>query len=264
MLYLLQNNHVHAMTGVLALALRRSGRVLHDFSLIPGEPLPEPPCPPARPRFYYGSTGLLRRLHRERSAWVFDDAHALDQRGWAAHRGPDLLNPEVELLTLGQLQARPFSQPYFVRPVLEQKAFAGQVIASPDLAPLFQGRKGVVHAHDPALLVAVSPLVADIAEEYRFVVLDGQVRLGSRYRQAGALSVSAEVPARALAQARELASGWLPARFIVMDMAVLADGAARIVEFNSVHSSGLYAIAGEAFAGVVEEALALHPACRAG
>jgi hypothetical protein len=40
-----------------------------------------------------------------------------------------------------------------------------------------------------------------------------------------------------------------------MDVAVLDDGSARVVEFNSIHSSGLYAIDGAAFAEVVEEAV---------
>jgi hypothetical protein len=258
MLFLLQNNYVEAMTGVLARALTRAGRAFHDFSLVPGEPLPEPPCPADLPRFYYGSTGMLRRLHRRQDVWVFDNARALDQRECATHRAPDLLNGQVELLTLGQLQAQPFCRPYFVRPVLEQKAFAGQVIASADLAPLFRGRHGIVHAHDESLLVAVSPVVDNIVAEYRFVVLGGKVRLGSRYRLDGTLSVSAKVPAEVWAQADQLAQGWLPAPFVVMDVALLADGRALLVEFNSVHSSGLYAIPGEAFAEVVAEALALR------
>ncbi len=40
-----------------------------------------------------------------------------------------------------------------------------------------------------------------------------------------------------------------------MDVAVLRDGSARIVEFNAVHSTGLYDIDLEAFAAVVEEAV---------
>lgn len=255
MLFLLQNNHVDAMTGRLAFALRRAGFAMRDFSLVPNEPLPALPdgVDADTPRFYYGSTGLLRRLHGVGEPSVFDTPAALDQRVWQAHRD-DLLNPAPELLVFGELRARAFTAPYFVRPVCEQKAFAGQVVASPDLSPLFQSRKGIVRVLPDDLLVAVAPVVAGIAAEYRFVALNGRARLGTQYRLAGALSVTDHVPPDVWECAQRLASGWLPAPFIVMDVAMLADGTARLIEFNSVHSSGLYAIRGEAFAELAIEA----------
>lgn len=257
MLFLLQNNHVDAMTGRLAFALRRAGFALHDFSLLPDKPLPALPdgVDADIPRFYYGSTGLLRRLHALAEPSVFDGPAALDQRVWQAHRD-DLLNPAPEVLTFGDLCARDFTAPYFVRPVCEQKAFAGQVMTSSDMQPLCQGRKGVVHAHCPELLVAISPVVENIVAEYRFVVLDHQVRLGSRYRLEGVLSRSAQIAPEIWAQAQALAEGWMPAEFIVMDVAILATGRAVLIEFNSVHSSGLYDIPGDEFAVVVSEAVA--------
>lgn len=255
MLFLLQNNHVDAMTGRLAFALRRSGFALHDFSLLPDKPLPDLSSGVSTdtPRFYYGSTGLLRRLHALDEPSVFDTPAALDQRIWQTQRA-DLLNPEAEVLTFGDLRARAFTAPYFVRPVCEQKAFAGQVVATADLSPLFQSRKGIVRDLADDLLVAVAPVVDGIAAEYRFIVLNGCARLGARYRLDGTLSVSDSVPPEAWQWAHRLAACWLPAPFIVMDVAILTDGTARLIEFNSVHSSGLYAIRGEAFAELVVEA----------
>ena len=255
MLFLLQNNHVEAMTGRLAFGLRRAGFAIHDFSLMPDKPLPALPegIGACTPLFYYGSTGLLRRLHAIGEPSVFDTPAALDQRIWQTHRD-DLLNQAPEVLPFGELRARAFTAPYFVRPVCEQKAFAGQVVATADLSPLYQGRKGIVRLLSDDLLVAVAPVVTGIIAEYRFVVLNGQARLGSRYRQDGALSVSDEVTPEAWAWAQRLASRWMPASFIVMDIALLADGTARLIEFNSVHSSGLYAIRGEQFGALVEEA----------
>lgn len=258
MLWLIQNNYVAAMTGKLAWALNLSGRTLYDFSLVPGEPLPELPCAPDEPHFFYGSTGLLQRL-RATPEWagsVYGDKASLDQRYWYEHRARDMLNPTFELQTLQQLREGAHGKTFFVRPVVDQKAFAGQVVVNGDLAGLYLGRKGEIRQHKDDLLVAVSPVLPAISAEYRLVVKDHCVRLGSQYRKDGRLDIRPEVPAEVLEQAQALAAGWMPADFIVMDVAVMPDGEMRIIEFNSVHSSGLYAIAGAEFAALVEEAWA--------
>jgi len=86
-------------------------------------------------------------------------------------------------------------------------------------------------------------------------VLDGKVRAGSRYREGGRLSIHPDVPYDVLRQARQHANRWLPADFIVMDLAVLPGNQTRIVEFNSVHTSGLYAIEPLQFMEVVRDAV---------
>lgn len=62
------------------------------------------------------------------------------------------------------------------------------------------------------------------------------------------------MPAHVLAAASRLAEGWQTARLNTMDVALLADGSFRIVEFNCIHSSGLYSIDGEAFMKTIEDA----------
>ena len=260
MLWLLQNNYVQAMTGRLARALHHTGQTLLDFSIKPDEDFPLEPSLALTPHFCYGSTGMLRRLRKSPSwcAGIFGTEDSLDQRYWQVHLSSLLLNPEQEILTFEALCARPFTQPYFVRPLTEQKAFGGQVVSSLDLTGLSQGRKGVLHKQSPSMLVAVSPVVANIHAEYRFVILNGEARLGSQYRRAGQLDISPVVAEHIWQQAQIFAGGWMPADFIVMDMAVLHNGECRVIEFNSVHSSGLYAIDAGEFATVVEEAVALR------
>jgi hypothetical protein len=255
MLWLIQNNYVEAMTGKLAWALHTSGRRMHDFSLVPGEPLPDFPCHPSEPHFFYGSTGMLQRLRKDPdwAASIYGDEASLDQRTWYQHRAADMLNRTFEVMTLQQLRDIKQGQTFFVRPVVDQKAFAGQVVLDGDFAGLYRGRKGEAREHRADLLVAVSPLIPVISAEYRLVVKDHRVRLGSQYRKDGRLDVQAGVPAEVLARAQTLVAGWMPADFIVMDIAVMPDGDVRIIEFNSVHSSGLYAISGVQFAELVEE-----------
>jgi hypothetical protein len=158
-------------------------------------------------------------------------------------------------MTLQALQARQQTQSFFVRPALDQKAFSGHVALNGDLSGIFRTRKAQFREQPIDLLLAVSPVVFGIHAEYRFVVLHHQVRLGSRYRLDGQLSLEALVEPHAWAAAQALAEGWMPASFIMMDVAVFSDGSARIIEFNSVHSSGIYHIRGEDFACLVEEAV---------
>ena len=258
--WLLQNNYVDSMTGKLAWALQRMGRTILDFSVLPDQPLPALPLAAGAPFFFYGSTGLLQRMRTMPYAkdYIFGEAESLDQRLWQASLGPRLLNPTAQFLSLGELKklVSKTTPPFFVRPVLDQKAFSGLVVSDGDLSPLYVGKKGLHRAHPDDMLLAMSSVVSNIAAEYRFVVLDGQVRLGSRYRLEGRLSPSPEVPRSAFESAQTLASTTLPASFIVMDVAILEDDSARIVEFNSVHSSGLYEIPPEEFVLLVEEAVA--------
>ena len=265
MLWLLQDNFVDSMSGRMAFdgitsrmafALRNSGRALHGFSLVPGEPLPELPLSPADPHFFYGSTGMAQRLLGE-PEWahgVFLHNDSLDQRAWLANRGKDMLNPTCEVMTLAKLEANTPAAPFFVRPVLVAKAFAGQVVRGRDLSGLYRARRGIMKELEPDLLVAVSPL-QDIEAEYRFVVYRHQVVTGSRYRLDGKLSLSAEIPAEVLVGASALAAGWMPHEFIVMDVARVAGGKLCLIEFNSVHSSGLYDIPLSEYIEAVERAV---------
>ncbi len=259
MLWLLQNNFVEGMTGKLAWALKHTSRPMHDFSVTAGQGLPAFPIEPSDPHFFYGSTGMLQQLRATQwGKYLFDNALSLDQRHWQANMGQRLLNASAEFMELDAVKNRVRNYPnsaFFVRPVIAQKAFAGHVVRNGDLSAIFKDRNGQAQAQSGSLLVAVSPLVSNLEAEYRFVVLDGEIRLGSRYREHGEMAVSAKnIPKNIWSAAQELAKGWMPASFVVMDVAVLSNGDLRVIEFNSVHSSGLYQIDCESFAELVEVA----------
>jgi hypothetical protein len=250
MLWLLQNNYVDSpsgrmafdgITSRMAFALRNSRRALHDFSFVAGEPLPELPVHQTDPHFFYGSTGLVQRLMSlpEWAPAVFLAPESLDQRAWLQNRRADMLNPTCEVMTLGELEANVPQSPFFVRPVVVAKAFSGQVARDGDLSGLYRARRGLLKELSPDLLVAVSPL-QDIQAEYRLIVYRHRVVTGSRYVLNGQRSLSADLPEDVLAGANALAAHWMPSEFICMDVAVLPGGALRIIEFNSVHSCGLY------------------------
>lgn len=259
MLWLLQNNYVSRLTAPVAMALRAHDRSFHDFSVVPGQPLPAFPVSSNAPHFVYGSTGLVRRL-QELDGWrdaLFLDERSLDQREWLLRRPNDMLNGESQVLPLQALTQDCPTTPFFVRPVELQKAFVGQVVLNGNLEPLFESRThGVAHRREQPLdmLVSVSP-VQNIRAEFRCLLYRGALVTASQYRENGTHAIRAGLPASVASGVQALAEGWLPSELTVMDVALLADDTLRIVEFNSVHSSGLYAMPLALFIDAVEQAV---------
>lgn len=232
---------------------------MYDFSLPPGRALPEMPVPACEPHFFYGSTLLAKRLEED-AQWAFGQLQQLgllDPAVWSTFRGADMLNERFHLLSLGELRAAVPHDAFFVRPAVEQKAFAGQVVRGGDLSGLYVGSRGDRREHSDSLMVCVSPL-QDIRAEYRFLVHNHQVMLGSRYKLDDELSTCSDIPVDVFEVAQQLAQGWQPARLSVMDVAILPGNVPKIVEFNSVHSSGLYAMDLKRVATVIEVAVHEH------
>lgn len=253
--WILQNNMVSPMTSKVAWALR-----LHDYPFLDcsvldcGDALFS--CVEAlqgSPYFYYGSTGGFRMLVERYGVTsnVYTNPSTLDSRTWSNHLAHNLLNPHPEIMPLHAFEERIQSgqiRDAFVRPVVEQKAFTGCVIQADADGVIntngiwidrFLHRKN----HDPQMLLAVSPVVSSpIVAEWRCVSLDGHVELMSRYKKDGRLSVLGEVVPGVVVFVDNVLKAWHPDRAMIVDVALLANGEYRIVEFNGLHSSGLYAI----------------------
>lgn len=240
--FALQNNweRVEAMTARFARALRFSGRELFDFSImgdIPERLFEET----TGPRFLYGSSQMVQKAYADSRLKpdLFFDPAQFDQRAWVANRGDDLLNAAGANISWSDLRVLTEKETVFVRPTFEQKSFAG-VLVGPDTAKeWFVGVEGRNSRLNDDTQVWVSR-PKKILAEYRFIVLDHEIVTGSRYRADDRLAVSAEIPEVVFARAQGLARGWHPARFVTMDVAVVTETDFRIVEFNSIHSSGLY------------------------
>lgn len=258
MLWLIQNNYVERNTGPIAEYVRTSGGEIFDFSAVTGEPLPAFPLNPNEKHFFCGSTQLLDRLSSDVSwaPYVFQDKDTLDQRNWVNNRGADMLNGDCETMTLAEFEQvlstrEDWVNGVFVRPTHVGKAFNGHVSVDGDLSTIYTDRRGYPRLQDPKLLVSTSP-VKVIKAEYRFIVLNNELKLGSSYRVDGAFQVSSDIPDHVWQGASELAKGWMPGKFVVMDVAVREDGSMCIVEFNGVQSAGLYGISIPAFVELVE------------
>jgi hypothetical protein len=253
----IQNNRVDRATGPIAAAVRESGRLLLDFSFDPRWPIAQQLPNTDAKRFFYGSSELIKQLHADRAlrAEIYFDPATLDHGVWLAQRGAQMLNADGEELTLASLAGHIEDGGCFIRPVKDIKAFSGAVVTSDSFAAWRASQQARNSSLHDEMKVWVAPLKA-IDAEYRLVVLDGQIRAGTRYRLGNETSSSPDVPEPVRVAASKLATGWQSARLNTMDVAQLADGTFRIVEFNCIHTSGLYAVHRPAFMAAVEEAYA--------
>jgi hypothetical protein len=255
--FILQNNWVAAMTARFAEAVRAHGREIDDFSVMNDDEIPDRIREKEGNLFFYGSTELVRRVSDDEKLrrFLFFDIGQFDQRIWVENRERDLLNGQGVSVSWGELKELAAREPVFARPTFEQKSFAGALVTPESAQDWFTRMEKRNGRLVPESQVWVST-PKSILEEYRFIVLDGRIVTGSRYRAGGVLAASAQVPAAVLAEAARLARGWLPARLVTMDVAVLENGAVKIIEFNSIHSSGLYAADKLALIEAIERAYA--------
>jgi hypothetical protein len=199
---------------------------------------------------FYGSTKLAELAMTSGFApGGFYDAAWFDPGNWVGKR-PDLLNEMQTRMSVGYLRQQWIGGPCFVKSV-DAKVLTGMVLEGPDKSWWMEEYS---HLMDTDVLT-VSP-VRTIDQEWRFFLVDGEVVAGSQYRKDGCLRHRAPIEPEVWAQAREMATLWMPAPTIVMDIALMRDGSYKVVEFNCVNSSGFYSVDVGAFVDAMEKAYA--------
>lgn len=128
----------------------------------------------------------------------------------------------------------------FIRPVLDNKSFTGQVL--PANSPVTKIQFGnLKHKNKNEIEVIIAP-VQKIISEYRFFVVDGEIITGSLYRHGGKVyykEVTHET--EVLEFAEKMIGIWQPSQMFVIDIAVVPKGL-KIIEFGSIHNCGFYDI----------------------
>lgn len=198
------------------------------------------------PAFFYGSTtavetaadaGLTPGVYF-RAEW-FDPAHLAGRRS-------DLLNREMRRMTVAELRRDWIEAPAFVKSV-GNKVLPGMVIEGPDRADWIKEHAAL----EDEVRIVISPVQA-IEQEWRYFLVGGEIVAGSQYRHDGVLRIREPIRPAVWDQARRMAAGYLPCPTIVMDIARLRDGEYRLVEVNSVNSSGFYNADIGAFVDAIE------------
>ena len=210
-------------------------RLVPFFHQIDGE-MPTP----AGPVFVYGSTGLGAVAKDQ--GWVpgyFDEN--LDYELMLGRYGELALNYGAVCATLEEMPM--VAERFFVRPVLDNKSFAGTVMSWGEFEAFRQGVSEVSEDKDVTLCLAdriVAAPLTDIAAEYRFFVVGGEVVTGSRYKTGERVASSPTVPAEVEAFARACVDHWKPNDAFTIDLAETPIGP-KVIELNSANSAGFYA-----------------------
>lgn len=195
---------------------------------------------PSIPTFFYVSTTVLEMLSQD-CIWSkyihFNDQFDTDKLWTGMYmtkpRRNDLLNEEPWFGKFKDLKDQVY-EPVFVRPISSLKIFPGTVLKPENLDDWLQNYG---HGIDPETEIAISEYT-DIWAEWRFFVINGEVITGSQYKLNGRLE-NRPADRDLLMIAHAAVTQWLPLPNCVMDLALTKEGL-KVVEFNCIHSSGLY------------------------
>jgi len=192
---------------------------------------------PELPTMFYGSTQLVQMI----SEWTtfrpgaFYKKEWFDPREWKGKRN-DLLNEEQQEITVAQLRRDWVKKPMFIKSV-EPKWLTGMVIEpvkeDQDCWLIEQSEL------DGDALLVISPAL-NIETECRFFVVDGQIVTGSTYRWLGCRYLKRPIDQEMLDSAAQMVKEWMPSPNIVIDICRLKNGDYKVIEFNSLNSSGFY------------------------
>lgn len=193
----------------------------------------------------YGSTLMTNLTGQTNLQWRgnYFDPSTFHYGVWLKHRS-DMLNSGV--MTIAEaiqfLKSQDSKSVWFTRPCEDLKQYSGQVIEAEDccnwLKDAIQCESSGSYKLEPDTeIILCQP--KNIQAEWRWFVVNGQVVSGSMYRFKGQLQKAEELDPYVIREAQYFADDWLPHRNCVMDLA-LVDGEMKVIEFNTINSSGFY------------------------
>ncbi|MBX3167750.1 MAG: ATP-grasp domain-containing protein [Candidatus Eremiobacteraeota bacterium] len=237
----IQSNLVNAAdVEKLLAACRQHGQPAVTFETIPFSNQP-PALDSGQPTVFYGSTSCMSNIWQvgKWSPGVFFDPQRFSFSEWGQAYGRHCLNGEARQTTLAALAAESYGMDrlFFLRPIHDDKAFAGEVMAFGEIQKWVGELEQTMLSPDTEILVA-EPV--GISHEWRLFMVDGKVSTGSHYRTRQRLDVYPGVPAEVAAFAQGLARLWQPAPVFVLDVASSANQL-YLVEINCFNSAGFYA-----------------------
>ena len=190
--------------------------------------------------FVYGSTGLGEVAKARGWCPGYFDQN-LDYELMLEKYGDLALNAGAVCAPLGELPRT--MERFFIRPVLDNKSFAGTMMTWQELERFRAGVANIADETDATLRlsdrVVIAPLTA-IHAEYRLFVVGGEVVAASRYKLGHRVESSVQVPAEVIDFAGRAVRLWRPNDAFTIDVAETDDGP-KVIELNSANSAGFYA-----------------------
>jgi ATP-grasp domain, R2K clade family 3 len=191
----------------------------------------------SKPVIFYGAT-LLPILVQKLGIYspgVYWNDDWWKPEHWIQNR-QDLLNQDIRIITFQELSnnwGKFVSEPTFIKSN-NVKILTGQVIEPEEHDSWLDE-----HILNPEDLLCLSPY-QKIESEWRFWIVNGKLITGSYYKDNGCRITRKPITKEVWDIAEHFSEGWLPNPNIVMDIALLANGKYKVIEFNSINSSGFY------------------------
>lgn len=212
---------------------------VHKVVPFAGELLPEPKLD-TNNVICFGSYSM--RHYAARKGWtpgVFD-LEPFDFTVQMKHWDTQMLNWGSEIVPFERAIVRGHK---FIRPTTDSKVFAGHVINEEEFAD-WQRKVCVLKEDDGSsltneTLIQVCPLI-QIYAEYRFWIVRGEIVCASLYKRGNEVIYSDMVDKFYFDYVREMISMWQPHDAFCIDVCNSHLGP-RIVEINTINSSGFYA-----------------------
>jgi len=158
-----------------------------------------------------------------------------------AYWGNNMLNFDAGVGPMSRVPFQP--DPFFIRPTVDSKAFAGTVMDWGQFCEWYAGLLKLRAEDNPTITpdteVVVAPLQT-IHSEARLWMVDKKVVTASGYKQGNRVVYSPQVNDDILAFGEQMARRWSPARAYCLDVASTPEGP-KIIEVNNLSSAGFYA-----------------------
>jgi hypothetical protein len=199
------------------------------------------------PVFVTGTTSM--KLVSDAHGWQpgYLDSPGIEESivQWGSH----MLNADARFGTLESII--PPSGTFFIRPDLDSKAFAGEVMRDSDFED-FRTRVMSITGYTtlPGSTRVMIASLKTIWAEYRCFVIDGKVATASRYKTGQTVGYSVEVGERIIDFANRRVREWNPRKAFTLDVADTPEGL-KIIETNAISSSGFYACDMGKFIGAI-------------
>tara|TARA_B100000745_G_scaffold297916_2_gene245616 strand:- start:508 stop:1311 length:804 start_codon:yes stop_codon:yes gene_type:complete len=176
--------------------------------------------------------------------------------GYGKH---NCLNGLATVCTIGD--APQIKSEMFVRPLADNKAFNGEVMSVEQYQSWIGWYTNVPPTDEFQLLHKNTPILVsnptNIYSEYRFFVVAGSIITASQYKLGQRVVYSSDVDNEAYEFVEKMIGRYTPAIAYVLDIAKTANGC-KIIEVNSINSSGFYAADVQKIIMAIEELTPLY------
>lgn len=236
--FFVQNFHVDRITIPVAQFAHREGIALEDRST--SSTFDPEDCgidwDAYGPILPCGSVQLVRHLKRSKrlGRYIHHDDISFGASTWQETLGNRMLNADGRVVLAREVPAILAKGDAHIRPNAEDKVFHARVFDLPQWNSVVEERG--LSPETSCWLSSVKPIKA----EWRCWIVGGRLVEASQYRQDGQKAWVRGVPPEVTAFVEQVATTWLPAPCVVVDIADTAEGL-RVLEFNPIHGAGWYA-----------------------